>query len=61
MVFVMGGPQLGEFEAGIVARAFGAPFAVISGGLAALLATGVIAYVAAGLRRYRGPSLARSP
>jgi MFS family permease len=53
-VFFMGGPQLGEVEAGLVARAFGAPISVISGGLAALLATGLIGYYARGLRRYRG-------
>jgi MFS family permease len=52
MIFNMGGPQLGEFEAGVVARAFGAPFSVVLGGAAALLATGLIAYRAAGLRRY---------
>jgi MFS family permease len=53
-VFFMGGPQLGEVEAGLVARAFGAPISVISGGVAALLATGLIGYYARGLRRYRG-------
>src|SRR5207302_334135 len=53
MVFFMGGPQLGELEAGIVARAFGAPVSVLSGGVAALLATGLIAWRAVGLRRYR--------
>jgi len=53
MVFFMGGPQLGEVEAGVVARAFGAPISVISGGVAALLATGLIALYAVGLRHYR--------
>jgi MFS family permease len=52
MVFFMGGPQLGEFEAGLVARAFGAPISVISGGVAALAATILIGMRAAGLRRY---------
>lgn len=52
MLFFMGGPQLGEVEAGLVARGFGAPISVITGGVAALLATGLIAYHAAGLRRY---------
>ena len=37
MVFFMGGPQLGELEAGLVASAFGAPFSVVSGGVASLL------------------------
>jgi MFS family permease len=52
MVFFMGGPQLGEIEAGVVARAFGAPFSVISGGLAALVATVLIAARATRLREY---------
>ncbi len=32
-IFFMGGPQLGEVEAGVVAQLFGAPFAIISGGI----------------------------
>lgn len=39
MIFYMGGPQLGEARAGLVAALVGAPLAIISGGLmAALLA-----------------------
>jgi MFS family permease len=45
-IFFMGGPQLGEIEAGLVAQLFGVPFAVISGGVGCLLA------VAAILRRW---------
>ncbi|MGI8967616.1 MAG: MFS transporter [Chloroflexota bacterium] len=56
MVFFMGGPQLGEFEAGMLARALGASFSVISGGIAALLATGVIAVYGARLRQYKRQS-----
>ncbi|GAC1445062.1 MAG: MFS transporter [Chloroflexota bacterium] len=52
MVFFMGGPQLGEFEAGMVARAFGAPFSVVIGGVGALIATAFIAYQAVTLRHY---------
>jgi MFS family permease len=37
-IFFMGGPQLGELEAGLVAQLFGAPFAVISGGIGCILA-----------------------
>jgi MFS family permease len=37
-IFFQGGPQLGEVEAGLVAQFFGAPFAVISGGLGCILA-----------------------
>jgi len=36
-IFFMGGPQLGEVEAGIVAQLFGAPFAVVSGGVGCIL------------------------
>ncbi|MDQ2744810.1 MAG: MFS transporter, partial [Chloroflexota bacterium] len=53
MVFFMGGPQLGEFEAGVVARLGGAPLSVVTGGIAALLLAGVIALTAGRLRAYR--------
>ena len=57
MIFFMGGPQLGELEAGLVASLFastalGVTVSVVSGGLATLLATGVIAALATGVRRY---------
>jgi MFS family permease len=53
MVFFMGGPQLGELEAGLVAQAFGAPFSVVSGGVLCLAATAWIAARTPQLRRYR--------
>ena len=53
MVFFMGGPQLGELEAGAVANWFGAPFSVISGGVGCLIATTWIAAATPALRRYR--------
>lgn len=37
-IFFMGGPQLGEMEAGVVAQLFSTPFAVVSGGVACILA-----------------------
>jgi MFS family permease len=52
MVFFMGGPQLGEFEAGVVANWF-APFSVVSGGLACLAATAIVATRTPALRAYR--------
>jgi len=52
MIFFMGGPQLGEVEAGLVARAFGAPLSVVTGGIAALAATILVAWKATTLRRY---------
>ncbi len=36
-IFFQGGPQLGEIEAGVVAQLFGAPFAIISGGIGCVL------------------------
>jgi MFS family permease len=53
MVFFMGGPQLGELEAGAVASWLGAPFSVISGGIGCLLCTGWVAAATPSLRRYR--------
>lgn len=38
MMFFMGGPQLGELEAGLVAQAIGPAASVVSGGLACLVA-----------------------
>ncbi|HET9589354.1 MAG TPA: MFS transporter [Anaerolineales bacterium] len=36
-IFFQGGPQLGEVEAGVVAQLFGAPFAVVSGGVGCIV------------------------
>ena len=53
MVFYIGGPQLGELEAGAVANWFGAPFSVITGGAGCLIATAWVAASTPALRRYR--------
>jgi MFS family permease len=53
MVFFMGGPQLGELEAGAVANWLGAPFSVISGGIGCLIAVGWVAAATPALRNYR--------
>jgi MFS family permease len=53
MVFFMGGPQLGEMEAGAVANWFGAPFSVVSGGVGCLVATAWVAATTPALRRYQ--------
>ena len=52
MIFFMGGPQLGELEAGLVAQAFGAPFSVVTGGLGCLVATAAIAKATPQLWKY---------
>ena len=51
-IFFMGGPQLGELEAGIVASIFGVPFAIVSGGIATVALTALIAWRYPRLRTY---------
>jgi len=53
MIFFMGGPQLGELEAGVTAQLVGATASVVSGGIGCLLATAVVARRVVPLRRYR--------
>ena len=57
MIFFMGGPQLGELEAGLVASLFasaaiGATVSVTSGGIATILAAAFIAWRAPIVREY---------
>lgn len=52
MIFFMGGPQLGELEAGIVAALLGAPASVVIGGVACLLGVGAVALTDHRLRQY---------
>jgi len=54
MIFFMGGPQLGEFEAGAVANWLGAPVSVILGGLGSLAAAAWVAATTPELRKYSG-------
>jgi MFS family permease len=53
MVFFIGGPQLGEFEAGALANLVGAPLSVISGGVACLVAVAWTAFRTPELVAYR--------
>jgi MFS family permease len=53
MVFFMGGPQLGEARAGVVAAVLGAPLAIASGGLATVAVALVIARRFPALAAYR--------
>ena len=53
MIFFMGGPQLGELEAGLVAAVAGAPFSVVVGGAGCLVAVLLAAFKARSLLRYR--------
>src|SRR6266536_115444 len=57
MIFFMGGPQLGELEAGLVASLFastvvGVTVSVVSGGAATVLVAALVAGLAKGVRRY---------
>jgi MFS family permease len=52
MLFYLGGPQLGELEAGVVAQWLGAGTSVVLGGLGCLAATTWIAWRTPALRRH---------
>lgn len=62
-IFFMGGPQLGEVEAGAVAQGLGVPFAIISGGVGTILIVALIAARWPALLRYNGdePAVAEAP
>jgi MFS family permease len=52
MIFFMGGPQLGEVEAGAVASLIGAPLSVVTGGIGCLIGATVAFVAARNLMRY---------
>ncbi|MEP6742394.1 MAG: MFS transporter [bacterium] len=54
MVFFMGGPQLGEVEAGVVASLIGAPLSVMIGGVGSLLSAVIAVLKAKSLLNYEG-------
>jgi MFS family permease len=62
-IFFMGGPQLGEIEAGVVAQFFGIPFAIITGGVGTILGVWLVASIWPVLTRYNGdePSVMTAP
>jgi MFS family permease len=53
MMFFIGGPQLGEFEAGLLAQWAGPVVSVVSGGVGCLIATAWVVSVTPALRAYR--------
>jgi MFS family permease len=53
-IFFQGGPQLGEFEAGIAAQLFGTPFAIISGGIGCIAGLGFIIFKWPHIWKYNG-------
>ncbi len=52
MIFFMGGPQLGEMEAGLVANWLGPVVSVVTGGVGCLIATAWVAATTPALRAY---------
>jgi MFS family permease len=52
MIFFLGGPQLGELEAGLVANWLGPVVSVVTGGIGCLLATAWVASATPSLRAY---------
>jgi MFS family permease len=55
MIFFMGGPQLGEMEAGVIATLTGsAAISVVTGGVACLVAVALAALLAKSLLSYQG-------
>jgi len=60
MIFFMGGPQLGELEAGVVGRLLGVRASVVLGGIACSACALAFAVFASGLRRFRYPARATS-
>ena len=61
MVFFMGGPQLGELEAGLVASWIGPVASVVTGGLGCLVCTAWIAAATPALRAYRSAAAPEVP
>lgn len=59
-IFFMGGPQLGELEAGLVGAVYGVPFAIVTGGVATVLITLWVTWRYPGLRHYTSDHLAET-
>ena len=53
ILVVTGGPRLGDFEAGLVARVVSPWFSVVSGGAACIVGAAIVAFGYPELRRYR--------
>ena len=57
-IFFQGGPQLGEMEAGFLAKAVGGPVSVVVGGAGVILVTLLVAFKSKALRNYKGKEIA---
>jgi len=54
-IFTSSGPQLGQFESGVVAAWLGAPLSALTGGIATLLALVIVAVTFPRVRQFRIP------
>jgi MFS family permease len=54
MIFFMGGPQLGELEAGVAAALIGVQLSVVTGGVGCLIAAAIAGFLAKNLWQYDG-------
>jgi hypothetical protein len=52
MVFYMGGPQLGELEAGLAAKLIGLGPSIALGGAAVIVVTAITGFLVSSLRNY---------
>ncbi len=57
-IFFQGGPQLGDMEAGFLAKAVGGPASVVVGGLGVLVVLSLLIFKGKALRQYHGKDLA---
>lgn len=57
-IFFQGGPQLGEIEAGFLAKVIGGPASVVVGGIGVILMISLVALKSKSLRNYHGKELA---
>ena len=57
-IFFQGGPQLGEVEAGFLAKAIGGPASVVIGGVGVVIITSLLMWKNKSLRNYHGKDLA---
>ncbi|EKD90964.1 MAG: major facilitator superfamily MFS_1 [uncultured bacterium] len=58
MIFVQGGPKLGETEAGLLAAMVGAPVSVVIGGVGTVAIALLLALIMPKLRKFQGHELA---
>ncbi len=56
-IFFQGGPQLGDMEAGFLAKAVGGPISVVVGGAGVLLVLSLLIFKGKTLRQYHGKDL----